>query len=1084
MTNIPPTLDYPIPHPAPHSRSTSNPAAAHTPASTSSNLPSPAASVGVKRKASEQGDGAARAKGKGKEREVDDGDSDDEPAEGRKKKRNRMALSCKECKRRKIKCDRVMPVCGNCTKRGRPSDCTWDVFQPANDAFLPPSLARTTDLEQLAARLAHVESYLKTLPPNFALFRPLPAGELQSRTAEGVGVRKALTGAKDEREEGYSDTEDAAVTLENGVFNGRIELDPTSTATPVKSASTSARPLSTQPVFPPPPVSYAASQPPPRFGAPAIEFTKALTSIVSSSPPPSSSLKAMLPVEFDASVEELQKARKDEVERILRALPGREATVFLVDRYFNNVAWLFHHVHAPTFRAELDFFHSTLCDTSRSSSVDLFWLSLLLMILCLALDSMHFKRSPLALSSSGSGDGEPLASAGEGEGEGDDPLRMYSDEQRRKLPERWFAASMRALKLAEWETVPRVRSIQTIILFTQYLQLSSASRGQPSQMALWLAGAIRLAQVLGLHLLGSNPETMPPEDPAWPPGRNSLKREMAKRLWAVLVYQDWLGANSRTRSYQISPHHFDTDDPLNVNDADLSPSTTAVQSAPSTVLTDSSADRVRIAMARQVRAVFDRVVLAREWTYETVLELDAGFRAILDELPERWTLAADEQEQPMLRFQRHFVLEGLHNRIFRLHRPLLSKAGKNSKYKYSAEACLKSARAVVVSTHNIRDAVADIPYVFAHVLGASLVLFNDLFQAIDHDLSAPEISSKISTLHLALEIFSSKPTSASLDTVVQQGHRILSGLFREEERRRDSRAARALLLASTGVRPGEEGAATEEDEEETFAEVLHRIARSLNSDSAPHRGTPPPTRNIPTKKGGGAPGGRSRAGAEQLPVPPASAGGAPTDGNALPPDSSLLSAFPPSGPSSSGGALSTGFPTAAAPAPAYPLPVPASNPLFSTFNDPSTDPFSLQPSSGYARPASSTNGGFASYDALPGGVGSSSFDLDIGLNLGLGGFALDFGDGTGGGGFGSLGMGMMGMGDVDLDVDMGLGLGLGLGGGAVQENGGGAAQWSEARAGEGAYGAPGTAQGAVQGAAGLDIAQMSAEQFWGTGGGQ
>lgn len=31
---------------------------------------------------------------------------------------------------------------------------------------------------------------------------------------------------------------------------------------------------------------------------------------------------------------------------------------------------------------------------------------------------------------------------------------------------------------------------------------------------------------------------MPPEDPAFPPGKNSLKREMSKRLWAVLVYQD------------------------------------------------------------------------------------------------------------------------------------------------------------------------------------------------------------------------------------------------------------------------------------------------------------------------------------------------------------------------------------------------------------------------------------------------------------------------------------------------------------------------------------------------------------------
>lgn len=148
----------------------------------------------------------------------------------------------------------------------------------------------------------------------------------------------------------------------------------------------------------------------------------------------------------------------------------------------------------------------------------------------------------------------------------------------------------------------------------------------------------------------------------------------------------WLGANARNRCYTISPQHCDTDDPLNVNDADLSPSTTELTAAPSSVLTDSSADRIHIAMARQVRAVFDRTELARDWSYSTILDLDAGFRHILDDLPERWTLAADgqEQEAPMQRFQRHFVLEGLHNRIFRLHRPLLSKAHKNPKYKFSA----------------------------------------------------------------------------------------------------------------------------------------------------------------------------------------------------------------------------------------------------------------------------------------------------------------------------------------------------------------------------------------------------------------
>lgn len=190
----------------------------------------------------------------------------------------------------------------------------------------------------------------------------------------------------------------------------------------------------------------------------------------------------------------------------------------------------------------------------------------------------------------------------------------------------------------------------------------------------------------------------------------------------------------------------DTDDPLNLNDSDLSPSQTTSISAPSTVLTDSTADRVRIATARQVRAVFDRVVLAHDSSIETIVELDRGFRDILESLPESWTLAVDETEPPMVKFQRHFVLEGLHNRVcltiqaspdpemisdvsssrrssvstdlyYRKRREIPSTSFQRfvpalvplrscrstltlyiSHFPYQ-DACLKSARAVVVSTH-------------------------------------------------------------------------------------------------------------------------------------------------------------------------------------------------------------------------------------------------------------------------------------------------------------------------------------------------------------------------------------------------
>ncbi|KAG5728131.1 hypothetical protein E4T56_gene19275 [Termitomyces sp. T112] len=58
--------------------------------------------------------------------EPDLGEQSREPP---KKKRRRQALSCTECKRRKIKCDRTQP-CTPCTRRGEQSRCQWHVVEP------------------------------------------------------------------------------------------------------------------------------------------------------------------------------------------------------------------------------------------------------------------------------------------------------------------------------------------------------------------------------------------------------------------------------------------------------------------------------------------------------------------------------------------------------------------------------------------------------------------------------------------------------------------------------------------------------------------------------------------------------------------------------------------------------------------------------------------------------------------------------------------------------------------------------------------------------------------------------------------
>ncbi|KAI0345103.1 hypothetical protein BDW22DRAFT_994620 [Trametopsis cervina] len=92
---------------------------------------------------------------------TDNSDAEGDPPGPPKKKRRRQALSCTECKRRKIKCDRAQP-CGPCSRRGEQSKCQWHIIEPMEKYVM------RTEYDELKARVEHLE-------------------EVLSRTVSGVG---------------------------------------------------------------------------------------------------------------------------------------------------------------------------------------------------------------------------------------------------------------------------------------------------------------------------------------------------------------------------------------------------------------------------------------------------------------------------------------------------------------------------------------------------------------------------------------------------------------------------------------------------------------------------------------------------------------------------------------------------------------------------------------------------------------------------------------------------------------------------------------------------------------------------------
>lgn len=172
------------------------------------------------------------------------------------------------------------------------------------------------------------------------------------------------------------------------------------------------------------------------------------------------------------------------------------------------------------------------------------------------------------------------------------------------------------------------------------------------------------------------------------------------------------------------------------------------------------------------RKTFDLLISSASsdsFNYGTILELDKDYRNLLDSLPDVWLheCAAHEHADPQVRNKRYIAMQGTHvrppsspslllsrtetdgcalrpqNRLVRLHRPFLVKGWEpNSRYAYSSDACVRSARAVVLSHHNNIDFNRNLRMMYSHTLSAAIVLAADLYHTIDGGAPDAEIESK------------------------------------------------------------------------------------------------------------------------------------------------------------------------------------------------------------------------------------------------------------------------------------------------------------------------------------------------------
>ncbi|GAA5837244.1 hypothetical protein JCM11251_004944 [Rhodosporidiobolus azoricus] len=753
----------------------------------------------------------------------DEADEGEEGPGGSRKKR--LPLSCGECQRRKIKCDRKVP-CGACVRRKRTDYCSFDDEDPVTPYAL------NSDVRAIQRRLTHLEHLFHQQAPH--VFAPgsgpphapplsfppstgtsahhpspmattashpspaLPSHMSASATshtspaypsAVGTLPTAALDagGAEDEdlkQSPSVSDTEDAVADLEEKTFEARV---------PVLQA-----------------LHAAAEQNVKRYNYTKthdMELTTALTSILAEplsfdqDGRPRSAVR--LGLDLAVSTHDLPAVRRDAMAQIFAVLPDEEIAKFLIGKYFDEVEWDFRCLDPIAFPIEHARF-VLMKSQSREDLIDPLWIAVFCMVLALSLEAFWSRPK------------------------GSRDMRLFRglpEADLRELPSVWHDAALRALQIGEWGGTPRIRTVQAVILMTQYIQIASSS-GQQGRILGWVASAIRVAQRMGLHRLGQDREKMPPDDPALPPGKNAVKRETALRLWWMLVCVDsWLSDSPSLRCYLLHPSQYNTALPLNLNFLDLSRSDwhTPVPQ-PLTVYTDASFELAQIKIAEQVRRTLDTLVNSGDgFSYPAVLEQDKLFRAVLENVPD--VFSSEEVvpiDSPRIAYQRACLHEDVFSRIVRLNRPLLGRGySPRSPYQYSTEQCIEAAKAVILSNHQLLQIETSRWWMYTGTLASSFVIMMGLFFSLDHDAPDSEIKEKRDVLLKAREIFDSQVATPALTVVVEEGRKLLAALFVEEERRRTARAAHTLAGAPPPAL-------------ESFAQVLKRVSREIAAKDQPN----------------------------------------------------------------------------------------------------------------------------------------------------------------------------------------------------------------------------------------------------------
>ncbi|KAF2709371.1 hypothetical protein K504DRAFT_502100 [Pleomassaria siparia CBS 279.74] len=337
---------------------------------------------------------------------------------------------------------------------------------------------------------------------------------------------------------------------------------------------------------------------------------------------------------------------------LLCAIPSRAEVDILLETYFETMHSAPSIIHKPTFLREYERFWE------RPFETPVMWLGLLFSMLSMA------TRIQVSLDEYTDVHSDPAETS---------VTLARIDFYREKL--------VQCLVLANYFKCPPY-TIETLL---QYF-IAELFRSQDSQFGTWMivGMVVRIAFRMGYHREPSKFSNITP-----------FKAEMRRRIWSMVVQLDLMSSSQVGLPRMIQPHMYDTREPHNLIDEDLSEDMTKLPpSRPDAEGTTVLYANIRTRLLGVFARIMDLSNAPAQPAYCDIMQLDADLRTVYDNIPPLYRIDHiryfDCSDSDVAMRKLYLRLNFLRAQLV-LHRPYLLLGRTDTRYEYSRLVCLDAA---------------------------------------------------------------------------------------------------------------------------------------------------------------------------------------------------------------------------------------------------------------------------------------------------------------------------------------------------------------------------------------------------------